>query len=284
MRSTLLLLSLLSSLVSATPAPVYPGFKTVWSDGFEGSAGATPNRDRWNIITDVRTNGEIQTYSTSNRNLQISGGGTVQLVPLKSKSGKWTSARIETKASFTPNRGKVTMFEAAIRFGDNPAALRQGLWPAFWMLGDSIHHGTEWPLCGELDIMETVNGLPAAHGTTHCGAGEKGGPCNEPIGRGASVALNDNGWHTWTLQVDRTNAEGGWKGEVIRWLVDGNVFHQVSGADIADEGIWATLAHSPMFMILNVAVGGSWPGDPNAATADSWGSMMEVEYVAVYST
>jgi beta-glucanase (GH16 family) len=284
MRSTLLLLSLLSSLVSATPAPVYPGFKTLWSDGFEGNAGDTPNRDRWNLITNVQTNGEIQTYSTSNHNLQISGGGTVQLVPLKSKSGKWTSARIETKAAFTPARGKLTMFEAAIRFGDNPASQRQGLWPAFWMLGDAVHHGTEWPLCGELDIMETVNGLPTAHGTTHCGVGEQGGPCNEPIGRGGSVGLPDNGWHTWTLQVDRTNGEGGWKGEVIRWLKDGNVFHQLSGADIGDEGIWATLAHSPMFMILNVAVGGSWPGDPNAATADSWGSMMEVEYVAVYSS
>lgn len=205
----------------------------------------------------MRTNNEAQTYTTSNQNLQLSGGDTVQLVPLKSPTGEWTSARIESKATFTPARGKLTQFEAAIRFGDSPAAQKQGVWPAFWLLGDAIHHGTPWPLCGELDIMETVNGLPTAYGTTHCGNGDQGGPCNEPIGRGATVALPDNGWHTWTLQIDRTNG-GDWRGEVIRWLVDGRVFHQMSGADVADEGIWATLAHSPMFVILNVAVGGNW--------------------------
>ncbi|KAK4151277.1 glycoside hydrolase [Chaetomidium leptoderma] len=282
--NALALLSLLSSLASASPAPVYPGFKLLWSDDFKGAAGDTPNKAEWNLITNVRTNGEVQTYSTSNENLQISGGGTVQLVPLKSPSGKWTSARIETKATFTPAPQKLTMFEAAIRFGDSPASQKQGIWPAFWMLGDAIHHGTPWPLCGELDIMETVNGLPTAHGTTHCGDGDRGGPCNEPIGRGQAVPLPDDGWHTWTLQVDRTNAEGGWKGEVIRWLVDGKVFNEMSGAQIGDEGIWATLAHSPLFVILNVAVGGNWPGEPNDATSGSYGSMMEVEYVGVYTT
>ncbi|KAG7286794.1 hypothetical protein NEMBOFW57_009110 [Staphylotrichum longicolle] len=185
--------------------------------------------------------------------------------PAQEPSGAWTSARIESKATFTPAAGKVTLFEAALRFGDHPQSQKQGIWPAFWLLGDAIHRGTPWPLCGELDIMETVNGLPTAH---------------RPRG---TVGLGGNDWHTWTLQIDRTNAGGDWRGEVIRWLVDGRVFHQMSGADIGDQGIWGTLAHSPMFMILNVAVGGNWPGAPNGATADSYGSMMEVEYVAVYS-
>jgi len=206
----------------------------------------------------VRTNNEVQTYTTSNQNLQLTGGDTVQFIPRKSPSGAWTSARIESKATFTPSPGKLTLFEAAVRFGDHPQAQKQGIWPAFWLLGDAVHHGTPWPLCGELDIMETVNGLPTAYGTTHCGNGDRGGPCNEPIGRGGTVGLGGNGWHTWTLQVDRTNAGGDWRGEVIRWLVDGRVFHQMSGADIGDQGIWGTLAHSPMFMILNVAVGGNW--------------------------
>ncbi|KAH6613576.1 concanavalin A-like lectin/glucanase domain-containing protein [Chaetomium sp. MPI-SDFR-AT-0129] len=272
----------IASLVSATPAPVYPGYKVVWSDTFGGKAGASPDKGRWNLITDVQTNGEVQTYTTSSQNLQLSGGDTVQLVPRKSKSGKWTSARIETKSTFTPSAGKITSFEAVIRFGDNGAGQKQGIWPAFWMLGDAVHHGTPWPLCGELDIMESVNGLPTAYGTTHCGKGEKGGPCNEPNGRGGSVG-SDNGWHTWTLQVDRTNG-GDWRGEVIRWLKDGQVYHSMSGADIGDQGIWATLAHSPLFIILNVAVGGSWPGAPNGNTVGSYGSMMEVEYVAVYKS
>ncbi len=209
----------------------------------------------------MTTNGDVQKYTTSNQNLQLTGGSTVQLIPVKSPSGQWTSSRIESKATFTPAAGKQTLFEAAIRFGANPQSQRQGLWPAFWLLGDAIHHGTEWPLCGELDIMETVNGLPTAYGTTHCGTGNGvGGPCNEPNGRGKGVALDGdaNAWRTWTLQVDRTNAGGAWQGEVIRWLVDGKVFQEVSGADIGDQGIWATLAHSPLFVILNVAVGGSW--------------------------
>ncbi|KAK4240052.1 glycoside hydrolase [Achaetomium macrosporum] len=283
MRTNAISLLSLLPLVPALPAPAYPGFKTVWSDAFEGSAGSPPNQNAWNIITGLHVNNEAQSYTTSNQNLQLSGGSTVQLVPRRSPSGEWTSARIESKATFTPAVGKLTMFEAAIRFGDNPAALKQGMWPAFWLLGDAVHHGTPWPLCGELDIMETVNGLPTAYGTLHCGNGAQGGPCNEPNGRGGTVALPDYGWHTWTLQVDRTNG-GDWRGETIRWLVDGNKYKEIRGEEIGDEGIWATLAHSPVFMILNVAVGGDWPGAPNAATADSWGSMMEVEYVAVYET
>jgi beta-glucanase (GH16 family) len=179
-------------------------------------------------------------------------------VPVR-QNGEWTSARIESKQAFTPAPGKLTQFEATLRFGDHGTAQKQGIWPAFWLLGDAIHHGTPWPLCGELDIMETVNGLPTAYGTTHCGAPDAaGGPCNEPLGRGSPVELPDYGWHTWTLQVDRTNREGGWRGEVVRWMVDGRVFQELSGGDIAEEGVWATLAHSPMFMILNVAVGGDW--------------------------
>ncbi|KAK4098367.1 glycoside hydrolase family 16 protein [Parathielavia hyrcaniae] len=289
MRTTvalLSLLSLLSSLASANPAPLYPGFQLLWSDGFQGSAGQTPDQGKWNIITDLRVNNEVQTYTTSNTNLQLSGGNTVQLVPRKDPStGEWTSARIESRSTFTPSPGKLTLFSALIRFGGAPQSSKQGVWPAFWLLGDAIHHGTPWPLCGELDVMETVNGLPTAYGTTHCGAGDGvGGPCNEPHGRGGAVALGDYEWHTWTLQVDRTNPGGNWRGEVVRWLVDGQVFHQVSGADIGDQGIWSTLAHSPMFVILNVAVGGNWPGAPNGATADSYDIMMEVDYVAVYSS
>ncbi|KAL2017917.1 hypothetical protein VTK56DRAFT_1509 [Thermocarpiscus australiensis] len=280
---TVAFLSLFSGLVSASPAPTYLGYNIIWSDGFEGSAGQSPKGDVWNIITNVKTNNEVQDYTASNQNLQISGGGTVQLVPRRSPSGQWTSARIESKSAFAPQPGKVTMFEAALRFGDAPAAAKQGIWPAFWLLGDSVHHGTPWPRCGELDIMETVNGLPAAYGTAHCGS-FPGGPCNEPVGRGGVVALPDTGFHTWTLQIDRSAGGGDWRGEVIRWLYDGRVYHSLSGADIGDEGVWGTLAHSPMFMILNVAVGGDWPGAPNGATVDGYESMMEVEYVAVYTT
>jgi beta-glucanase (GH16 family) len=190
----------------------------------------------------------------SAQNVQISGGGTVQLVPRKT-GGRWTSGRIEAKYTPTPQPGKVTMIEGVIRFGDNPQAQKQGIWPAFWMLGEAVRHGTPWPQCGELDIMETINGSPTAYGTIHCGT-PQGGPCNEPIGRPVTVPLHDNGWHKWTVKIDRT--AGDWRSEKIQWLFDGNVFSTVSGADINDQGIWGTLAHSPMIIILNVAVGGNW--------------------------
>ncbi|KAK0615226.1 concanavalin A-like lectin/glucanase domain-containing protein [Bombardia bombarda] len=256
-----------------------PGFNIIWEDTFTGAAGAPPNLDLWFLPQGIHTNNEQQSYTGNNDNLQISGGGTIQFIPRKAPSGAWTSARIETKQSFTPQPGKVTIMEAAIRFGDGSAANKQGIWPAFWMLGEAIHHGTPWPQCGELDIMETVNGIPTAYGTAHCGT-NPGGPCNEPIGRSNTVSIPNNDFHTWTIKIDRTNA-GNFRDEVITWLRDGQVYNTLTGADLGDEGVWGTLAHSPLFMILNLAVGGDWPGPPNAATTDSYGSMMEVEYVAV---
>ena len=279
MRFSATLLATLSALASVGAVPQYPGFKTLWSDDFPGGAGDSPNTGLWKIVTGLHVNNEFQDYTTSNQNIQISGGGTIQLVP-RNNGGKWTSGRVETKDAFTPQPGKITMVEAVIRFGDGPQGNKQGIWPAFWLLGESIRHGTPWPQCGELDIMETINGAPTAYGTTHCGS-PQGGPCNEPVGRPSTTPLGDNGWHRWSIRFDRTNPD--WRAESIQWLVDGNVYNTLRGADIADQAVWSTLAHSPMFIILNVAVGGNWPGAPNGNTRGSWESMMEVEYVGVYS-
>jgi beta-glucanase (GH16 family) len=145
--------------------------------------------------------------------------------------------------------------EASIRLGTNAIGNKQGLWPAFWMLGDSMRHGTQWPQCGEIDIFEQVNGQMTGYGTIHCGT-YPGGPCGEPNGKGGHVGLSDDGWHTWTVRIDRT--AGDWKREVIYWLLDGAVYFSVTGAQVGDQAVWATLAHSPMYIILNVAVGGNW--------------------------
>ncbi|KAM7205368.1 beta-glucanase [Naviculisporaceae sp. PSN 640] len=271
----------LTSLVSAGAVPNRNGFKVIWSDTFQGGSGQSPDSSKWQIVTGIHTNNEVQDYTTSNRNIQISGGGTIQFVPLKSSNGQWTSGRIESKFEFTPSPNKATIIEGKIRFGDHPAANKQGIWPAFWLLGGVIRQGTPWPRCGELDVMETINGQPLGYATVHCGT-YPGGPCNEPIGLPTSTGMSDNGWHTWTLKIDRTAGKGDFKKEVLEWSVDGRVFKTLTGAQIGDQAIWSTLAHSPLFMVLNVAVGGDWPGAPNANTRDSWGSMMEVEYVAVY--
>ncbi|KAK4225948.1 concanavalin A-like lectin/glucanase domain-containing protein [Podospora fimiseda] len=276
--NTFTFLSFLCSLASAGSAPNYPGLKRLWADDFEGEAGASPDHDSWNIITDIHVNNELQTYTTSNHNLQLSGGGTVQIVP-RNQNGRWTSGRIESTKAFAPKENKITIFESVIRLGDSSQQEKQGLWPAFWLLGESIRYGTPWPNCGELDIMETINGQFTNYGTVHCGS-FPGGACNEPIGRAQTLGVDNSDWHVYRLRVDRRTDS--WENEKIEWEIDGDIYHTLRGSEIGDEGVWATLAQSPMFMILNVAVGGDWPGSPNGATADGYGSMLEAEYVAVY--
>ncbi|KAI1410520.1 glycoside hydrolase family 16 protein [Hypoxylon sp. FL1857] len=272
-------LALTVTSVSAENAPGYSGWRNIWTETFSGAAGSTVNGNNWNIITGLKVNNEVQTYTTSNQNLQLSGGATVQIVPRKDSSGAWTSARIESKYTFTPTAGTRTMAEAKIRFGDNNIANKQGIWPAFWLLGASVRNGVSWPGCGEIDIMETVNGQLTGHGTIHCDK-YPGGACNEPNGIGGAVGFPDQSWHTWRVIWDRT--AGSWTGEKITWYLDGNQYFQVSGSTVNNQGVWNTLAASPVYFILNVAVGGDWPGPPNANTQDGFGSMMEVAYVAQY--
>jgi beta-glucanase (GH16 family) len=154
--------------VSAWAAPGYDGYQLVWSDSFAGPGGQLPNENNWNILDgNLGVNNELQTYKRNPRNVQLTGGPTMQLVPWREGNG-WTSGRVESKYTFTPQPGRRTMAEAQIRFGPNPIDTKAGIWPAFWLLGDSIRHGTNWPACGELDIMETVNGQLTGYGTIHC--------------------------------------------------------------------------------------------------------------------
>ncbi|EFY99467.1 glycoside hydrolase family 16 protein [Metarhizium robertsii] len=281
------LLSLLAFAHSTTAwgAPGYGGFTLRWQDSFPGAAGTSPNTGNWNLVEGyLNVNNELQRYSPSTRNLQISGGQTVQLVPWRDGSTRmgWTSGRMESRYVFTPDAGRVTRVEATLRFGGAPQPAKQGIWPAFWLLGDSIRHGVQWPTGGELDIMERVNGLWTGYGTVHCGYSASGGTCNEPNGFGGAVGIPDDGWHVWRLEFDRRS--GDWAQQTITWFMDGRQFHQISGARIGDYNLWVALCQKPQFFILNLAVGGNWPGYPNGNTQDGYGSMMEVAYVAHYST
>jgi beta-glucanase (GH16 family) len=276
--SATLLAAGLAAAVNAF-APKVDGMKTIFSDSFEGAAGAAPNSKAWNIGLDIHVNNEVQDYSAHNSNIQLSGGDTLQLVPWKDDKGKWTSGRIESKESWTPQKGKKLQVQSELRVGAN--AQKQGIWPAFWLLGDAVRNGTPWPMCGELDVFEQVNGDMTGYGTVHCGT-ENGGPCNEPNGRTKTVPIPDNEFHTWGLVVDRTS--GDWKTESISWFLDGAVYHTLTGAELGDEAVWSTLAHSPYYMIVNVAVGGNWPGPPTDNTEDGYGAMLEVSYVSVYES
>jgi beta-glucanase (GH16 family) len=271
--------------VSAWAPPAYSGYSLQWSDQFNGAAGSSPNTNNWNIITgNLGVNAELEYYSASNKNLQNSGGSTLQIVPWRdgSVSGGWTSGRIESKYTFTPKAGKRTLLESQIRFGTNDIGRKRGVWPAFWMLGDSLRTtSVGWPACGEIDILETVNGALTGYGTIHCDKAP-GGICNESNGIGGNIGIPDQAWHTWRVVIDRTPSS--WTAETITFFMDGKQFHQVSGSRINNQNVWNSLAHSPLYFILNVAVGGSWPGYPDGNTQDGYGAMMEVAYVAHYSS
>lgn len=253
---TLALLSL-ATLTTAWAPPAYSGFNTIWSSQFLYASGTLPNADTWNYITgNLNVNAEWETYTSSTRNIQCSGGETLQIVPWRDASTQygWTSGRIESKYTFTPTAGKVTRVEAPIRFGTNAPANKQGIWPAFWMLGDSLRHGGGWPACGEVDVMETINGQLTGFGTAHCGT-YPGGVCNEGNGIQGSIGIPDQEWHVWRVEWDRTS--NNWATETLKWSMDGNVFQTITGAQLG-QSIWTALAHSPMYVILNVAVGGNW--------------------------
>ena len=247
--------TLFLGLTRASPAPDISGMKILWQDNFAGDAGLGVNRDEWNIAgAALKTNGELQVYTDSTTNLRLSGNESVQLIPLDDGNGRWTSSRVETKRSWAPNDGKISIIQGDISTGSG--GNKKGIWPAFWLLGDAIRHRTEWPLCGELDLLEQANGVMTGLGGAHCQQ-PSGGICQEPGGRHGITDIPTTGFHTWNIKWDRTT--GNWLTERITWMRDGTSFFTLTGFDIGDERIWATLAHSPYYVLLNVAVGGTLP-------------------------
>ena len=273
----------LLAAAEAIQAPQYTGFSRLFQATFEGAVNTLPHPDNWNVINSALVyNNELQTYTNRPANVRFSGSGTLQLLPRRDASALrgWTSGRIESKYLVQPTDGRITRVESSLRTAGNPQVNKQGLWPAFWLLGDSYRtNGVLWPACGEIDIFENINGLPTVWGVVHCDR-SPGGVCNEPNGLVNTTALPDHGFHTYRVDIDRRNSD--WRRQSITWFIDNVAFNQVTGARVNNQAVWATLAQSPLYMILNVAVGGDWAGPPNANTWDGTGSMMEVQYVAVY--
>jgi beta-glucanase (GH16 family) len=160
----------------------------------------------------------------------------------------WTSGRIESQYIVTPLNGKITRIEAYIRFGDNLSDNKQGMWPAFWMLGNSIRWGVSWPACGEIDIMEAINGKLTGYGTAHCSI------CSGGI-TGTTV-IPDQNWHLWRVEIDRREPD--YRDQAITWYMDESQFHKATGSSLGSPEVWATLAQRPLYIIFNIAVGGDW--------------------------
>jgi beta-glucanase (GH16 family) len=242
-------------------------WKLVWSDEFDGPAGSAVDSNKWAF--DVGGNGwgnnELETYTSRTANAYRDGGQLVIKALKETLTGpdnitrNYTSARLLTRNKFSQAYGR---FEARIKI-----PYGQGIWPAFWMLGDNI--GTVgWPNCGEIDIMENIGKEPTiVHGTFH-GPGYSGGNGVTAAYSLPSGQFSDD-FHTFAVE---------WEPNVMRFYVDGLLYKTRTPADLPAGTTW--VFDHPFFIILNVAVGGAWPGNPDATTV--FPQQMLVDYVRIY--
>jgi beta-glucanase (GH16 family) len=246
--------------------------KLVFEDDFSGSAKSAPDTNKW--TTEIGGAGwgnkELEYYTSSAENAYIDGSGSLVIKAVKTDPAtslacwygpcRYTSARLKTKGKFDLRYGR---FEARIKIPRG-----QGVWPAFWLLGSNIDT-VSWPWCGEIDIMENIGREPSmVHGTVH-GPGYSG-----VNGIGQSYSLPDNARFADDFHIFAVE----WSGNGIQFLVDGQLYFTVTPASLPQGTAWA-FGH-PFFLLLNVAVGGSWPGNPDATTV--FPQQMLVDYVRVY--
>ncbi|WP_449384998.1 family 16 glycosylhydrolase [Cellulomonas soli] len=233
----------------------------IWSQEFDGAAGTAPDPSVWRYDTGAGGwgNAELQTYTTSRSNSALDGAGNLVITARREPDGSYTSARLQTNDKVELKYGRI---EANIQIPHG-----QGIWPAFWMLGGDFP-AASWPSSGEIDIMENVGYEPATvHGTVH-GPGYSGG-------NGITAAYNHP--QGWSFADTYHRFAVDWAPGTITWSVDGVPYHQVTRASVGSN---AWVFDKAYFLILNVAVGGSWPGNPDATT--SLPQQMKVDYIRVY--
>jgi beta-glucanase (GH16 family) len=241
-----------------------PLLNPVWSDEFDGPEGAAPDKSKWRLLEggDGWGNDELQHYTGRSKNVRLDGNGNLAIEAHRERFGEraFTSARITTAGLFARKWGR---FEARIRL---PAG--RGFWPAFWMLGDAAET-LGWPECGEIDIMEYVGKEPReVYGTIH-GPGYSGSDS-----LGATLRSRDGRDFAEDFHVFGVD----WRPEGIRWIVDGEEYAALSPGDLGGR---AWVFDAPFSIILNLAVGGRWPGPPDAGTP--FPNRLLVDWVRVYS-
>lgn len=252
------------ALASVVVAQSILGRNLVWADEFSQSDGTSPDPAKWNydIGGSGWGNNELQYYTNRTQNARIENGTLVIEACAENYSGKnYTSARLLTKGKQAWTYGRI---EARIKIPKG-----QGIWPAFWMLGTNID-AVGWPNCGEIDIIENIGSLPSTlYGTVH-GPGYSGGGGISGNTVLSEAALGDD-FHVYAIE---------WEQNRIRWFLDGQLFFTVTPASLPAGSSW--VFNQPQFLILNVAVGGNWPGSPNSSTV--FPQRMTVDYVRVYES
>ena len=258
------------TLTVANNDDVSPGdaLTLVWSDEFDG---ASLDPQVWFFETGDGSeygipgwgNNELQYYLPDNAQLE---GGLLKIETREEQVGRfdYTSARINTRDRFAFRYGRI---EARMRLPGG-----QGVWPAFWMLAQDSPYGG-WAASGEIDIMEAVN-LGGAGGNLVYGTIHYGGEAPNNTFSGETYVVPSNAmteFHTYAVEWDATE---------IRWYVD-DVLYAMRNNWNSTGGVFPAPFDVPFYIIFNVAVGGNFPGNPDATTVLP--VTMEVDWVRVYS-
>ncbi|HEY4904224.1 MAG TPA: glycoside hydrolase family 16 protein [Candidatus Sulfotelmatobacter sp.] len=253
---------------SVVPSHETKPWVLTWSDEFDGPNGSAVDGSKW--VAETGGNGwgnkELEYYTARTQNAYLQDGNLVikaareKYVGADGVSRDFTSARLKTQGKFSQAYGR---FEARIKIPRG-----QGMWPAFWMLGDDIDKAG-WPPCGEIDIMENIGKAPdtiygSIHGPGFIGASGLGAPYKLPAGQQFA-----DDFHLFAVE---------WEPDTIRLYVDDQLYSTRRRTDLKPGWKWPF--DHPFFLLLNVAVGGDWPGDPNATTV--FPQTMLVDYVRVY--
>jgi beta-glucanase (GH16 family) len=250
--------------------------RLIWNDEFEGPEGALPDPSKWGQERGGEGwgNHELQYYTDQSENAALDGNSCLTITARTIKDAdsanrscwygpcRFTSARLRTRGKFSFTYG-VVMARIKIPFG-------QGIWPAFWMLGENFGE-VDWPACGEIDVMENIGREPGiVHGTLHgpgySGANGISGLCALPEGR----AMKDE-FHVFAVE---------WQPGIIRWYMDNHLYFEVLQARLPKGTSWPF--DHPFFLLLNMAIGGEWPGGPDDTT--TFPQVMLIDFVRIYQT
>ena len=261
----------MSSQISNLRRRVQPD-TLVWSDEFNGPADGQPDPANWTYDTGAGGfgNDELETYcawasnaapcSAAHPNAYVGGDGSLHIVARAAGNGVYTSARLKTAGLKSFQYGRI---EARIRIPQG-----QGIWPAFWMLGDDIAR-VNWPACGEFDIMENVGKTPSVvYGSIHV------------PGANLTRSFPLPGGHILASEFHRYGMI--WTPGKASFYIDSpaNTYATYSKAELPAGAAWPFDGRKA-FVLLNVAVGGRWPGNPDATT--KFPQEMLVDYVRVYA-
>jgi beta-glucanase (GH16 family) len=243
-----------------------PGWKLTWSDEFNGPDGSAVDPTKWkhDVGGTGWGNNELEYYTDGMQNAVVQGGNLVVTATTEGASQykcsygtcKYTSARLLTQGLFSQQYGR---FEARAQMPTG-----KGLWPAIWALGDNIST-VSWPACGEIDFMETIGtDIQTNHGSLHMPSNY--GPSGTyKLPNGASYA---DDFHVFAFE---------WEPGTIRFYVD-DMLYETQTSKVPSGDTWEF--EHPFFLLINVAVGGQWPGSPDSTT--TFPQTLKVDYVRVY--